>query len=193
MHDTTPARANRCTRVDAICVLLLIAYFLHFALAARHGGFREDEMMNMGICWRAGALKSLLANIVFWKLFYIPGGALYDLPLYLYRPAGALYYLPLYHFFGLDPLPYRIVQISILAASIPLVYYLSRRLASSRSIAFLAVFAFCYHPRLADLVFVGAFIYDVLCGFFYFAALTYYVHLRESKRLLCGRCNYWDF
>ena len=48
MHDTTPARAHRCTRVDAICVLLLIAYFLHFALAARHGGFREDEMMNMG-------------------------------------------------------------------------------------------------------------------------------------------------
>jgi len=28
-------------------------------------------------------------------------------------------------------------------------------------------------------VFVGAFIYDVLCGFFYFAALAYYVHIRE--------------
>ena len=47
MHDTTPARTHRCTRVDAICVLLLIAYFLHFALAARHGGFREDEMLNL--------------------------------------------------------------------------------------------------------------------------------------------------
>ena len=99
---------------------------------------------------------------------------------YLYRPGGALYYLPLYHFFGLDPLPYRIVQISILAASIPLVYYLSRRLASSRSIAFLAVLALCYHPRVAGLVFVGAFIYDVLCGFFYFAALAYYIHVREK-------------
>ena len=183
-RDATTHRANRLTRLDAICVLLLISYFLHFALAARHGGFREDEMMNLGICWRAGALKSLLANMVFWKLFYIPGGALYDLPLYLYRPGGALYYLPLYHFFDLDPLPYRIAQISILAVSIPVVYYLSRRLASSRSIAFLAVFALCYHPRLASLVFVGAFIYDVLCGFFYFAALAYYIDIREKEASL---------
>jgi hypothetical protein len=141
-------------------------------------------MMNMGICWRAGTLKSVLANIVFWKVFYIPGGAPYDLPLYLYRPGGALYYLPLYHFFGLDPLPYRIVQIGILAVSISLVYYLSRRLTFSRSIAFLAVLALCYHPRLGSLVFVGAFIYDVLCGFFYFAALAYYIHIRENESSL---------
>jgi hypothetical protein len=33
---------------DAICVAVLIGYFLHFALPARHGGFREDEMMNSG-------------------------------------------------------------------------------------------------------------------------------------------------
>jgi hypothetical protein len=164
---------------DALCLAVLIAYFLHFALPALRGGFREDEMMNMGICWCAGALKSVLANIVFWKLFLCPGGALYYLPLYLYRPGGALYYLPLYHVFELNPLPYRIAQITILAASIPLVYYLSRRLVTSRSIAFIAVLALCYHPRLASLVFVGAFIYDVLCGFFYFAALAYYVRIRE--------------
>jgi len=180
MKSVETGRAYRRTIFDAVCVAVLIAYFLYFALPALRVGFRGDEMMNMGICWCAGALKSLLANIVFWKLFLCPGNALYDLPLYLYRPGGALYYLPLYHFFGLDPLPYRIVQISILAASIPLVYYLSRRLASSRSIAFLAVLALCYHPRLAGLVFVGAFIYDVLCGFFYFAALTYYIHVREK-------------
>src|SRR5207249_10464909 len=97
------------------------------------------------------------------------GCALYDF--YLYRPGGAFYYLRLYHFFDLDRLPYRIVQISILVGSIPLVYYLSRRLACSRSIVFVAVLALCYQPRLPGLVFVGAFIYDVLCGFFYFAAL----------------------
>src|SRR6266496_4177039 len=83
---------------DAVCVAVLIAYFLHFALPALRGGFREDEMGNIGICWCAGALKSLFANIVFWKLFLCPGDALYDLPLYLYRPGGALYYLPLYRF-----------------------------------------------------------------------------------------------
>ena len=47
--------------------------------------------------------------------------------------------------------------------------------------AFLAVLALCYHAQLAHLVFVGSFIYDVLCGFFYFAALTYYIHIREKE------------
>jgi hypothetical protein len=188
-HGET-ARTERAYRrfiFDAICVVALIAYFLYFAVAALGGGFRDDEMMNLGILWRAGALKSLLANIAFWKVFYIPGSALYDLPLYLHRPGGALYYLPLYHFFKLDPLPYRIVQISILVASIPIVFYLSRLLTSSRAVAFLGVLAFCYHPRLAKLVFVGSFVYDVLCGFFYFAALTYYVHVRERGASLRPR------
>ena len=184
MKCTNKKRTFRGATFDVIGVTVLIAYFLHFALPALSGGFREDEMMNLGICWCAGALKSLLANIIFWKLFLCPGDALYYLPLYLYRPGGAVYYLPLYHFFGLDPLPYRIAQIGILAASIPLVYYLSRRLASSRSIAFLAVLALCYRPRLAGLVFVGAFIYDVLCGFLYFAALAFYLHIREKDASL---------
>src|SRR4029077_221733 len=165
MQDMTTARAPRCTRLDTTCVAVLIAYFLYFALPARHGGFREDEMMNLWTYWHLGALQSVLGLAKFWTSYY--------------RPGGALYYLPLYHFFGLNPLPYRIVQISILVLSIPIAYYLARLLASSRSVAFLAVLAFCYHPYVANLVFVGAFIYDVLCGFFYLAALTYYVHLRE--------------
>ena len=175
MHDTATARAHRCTRIDAVCVAILIAYFLHFAFPARHGGFREDEMMNLWMYWYPGALQSVLGLAKFWTSYY--------------RPGGALYYLPLYHFFGLNPFPYRIAQISILALSIPIAYYLARLLVSSRVIAFLAVLAFCYHPYVANLVFVGAFIYDVLCGFFYLAALTYYVHLREQGYLSASVCN----
>lgn len=170
VQHKAPERAHRCTRLDALCVAVLIVYFLHFALPARHGGFREDEMMNLWTYWHVGALQSLMALAKFWTPYY--------------RPGGALYYLPLYHFFGLDPFPYRIAQISILALSIPIAYYLARLLTSSRSVAFLAILAFCYHPYVANLVFVGAFIYDVLCGFFYLAALTYYVHFREQGACL---------
>jgi len=151
-------------------VTILVLYFLHFALPSLAGGFNEDEMMNMYVYWFSGAFKSLWANVCFWT-----GSG---------RPGGALYYLPIYHFFSLNPQPYRIVQISILTASIPMLYYLARLLASSRSVAFLGVLAFCYHAQLADLVFIGSFIYDVLCGFFYFAALTYYIHIREKGRSL---------
>jgi hypothetical protein len=156
--------------LDALLVSVLIVYFLHFALPSLGRRFNDDEMMNMWGYWVSGALKSLWANLCFWTPFY--------------RPGGALYYLPLYHFFALNPRPYQIVQISILTASIPMLYYLSWFLASSRSVAFLAVFALCYHAQLANLVFVGSFIYDVLCGFFYFAALTYYIHIRETEAYL---------
>ena len=163
-------QAHRAIIIDAVSVTVLVAYFLYFAFPALRGGFRGDEMMNMWFYWKSGMVKSLWANVTFWTTFY--------------RPGGALYYLPLYHLFALNPLPYRIVQITILAASIPVVYYLSRCLTSSQSVAFLTVLVLCYHPRLADLVFVGAFIYDVLCGFFYFAALAYYIHIREKEQRL---------
>jgi hypothetical protein len=160
------ARQRSFSGLDAVCVGLLLAYFFHFALPALRGGFGDDEMMNLYLYWLAGPLKSIQANLCFWSTFP--------------RPAGALYYLPLYHFFSLDPLPYRIVQISILAATIPIFFCLAHLLSGSRAVAFLAALAMCYHAHLADLVFGGSFIYDVLCGFFYFAALTYYVHIREK-------------
>ena len=158
------------TTLNAVCVGLLLAYFLHFALPALGGGFREDEMMNLYLYWSAGVLKSILANVSFWSPFP--------------RPAGALYYLPLYHFFALNPLPYRIVQVSILAATVPMFFCLAQLLSGSRIVAFLVALAMCYHGQMATLVFTGSFIYDVLCGFFYFAALTYYIQIREKRLML---------
>src|SRR5215467_7785579 len=152
----TDAGQHKFSALDAVCVGLLLVYFLHFGLPALGGGFGEDEMMNLYLYWSTGTMKSIQANLCFWSRFP--------------RPAGALYYLPLYHFFLLDPLPYRIVQISILAATIPIFFCLARLLSGSHAVAFL--------------VFSGSFIYDVLCGFFYFAALTYYVSIREKGMTL---------
>ena len=162
-----PARQRNLKYLDAACIGLLLAYFLHFALPALRAGFGEDEMMNLYVYWLAGPFKSIQANLFFWSI--VPP-----------RPAGALYYLPLFHFFSLDPLPYRAVQIGILAVTIPIFFYLAQLFSGSRAVAFLVALAMCYHTRLANLVFGGSFIYDVLCGFFYFVALTYYVHIREK-------------
>ena len=165
--DRQPDAMNQSKVIDVICILILVAYFLYFALPAIRAGFSEDDISALYTYWYSGTLgKTLWENICFWRG--------------IGRPAGGLYYLPLSHFFWVNPQPYRIVQISILAAAIPIVYHLGRLLASSRAVAFLAILAFCYHPKLADLVVSGSYIYDVLCGFFYFAALTYYVHIREK-------------
>jgi hypothetical protein len=167
------SRSSRETLIDVACVTVLIGYFLHFAVRSVRGGFSPDEMINMYSYWHPGISKCLWANVCFWTNFY--------------RPGGALYYLPLYHFFFLNPEPYRIVQLGIVAASIPIVYWLTRHLTASRSVAFLGTLAVSYHANLANLVFRGSFIYDVLCGFFYFAALAYYIHVRDKERYLRPR------
>jgi hypothetical protein len=46
--------------IDVVCVLLLVAYFLHFAVPARHAGFREDEMMNLWTYWYLGAARFII-------------------------------------------------------------------------------------------------------------------------------------
>jgi hypothetical protein len=151
--------------IDLMCVAVLVIYFLHFALPALGGHLNDDEMPELYRYWHYGALKWIWANLCFWTES---------------RPGGVAYYAPLYHLFGLAPEPYRLVQIVILAASIPLLYHLAKSLSASRPVAFLAVLALCYHPRLISLVFVGSFSYDVLCGVFYFVALAYYIHIRET-------------
>jgi hypothetical protein len=155
---------------DLACVALLMGYFLYFAVPSLRGGFSQDEMMNMYFYWQPGTAKCLWANICFWTDFY--------------RPGGALYYLPLYHFFSLNPEPYRVAQLAIVAASIPIMYWLSRLLTESRLVAFLAAIIVCYHADLANLVFRGSYIYDAICGFFYFAALAFYLQIRERGRNL---------
>ena len=187
MKDAKTERAYGSLALDAICVVVLIAYFLHFALPALRGGFREDEMMNMGICWCAGALKSLWQTSCSGSYFFVPGCALYDLPLYLYRPGGALYYLPLYHFFDLNPLPYRIVQISILVASIPLVYYLPASDLYVLSRLFWLSLSLLPPAACRPRVRRWHLFISVLCGFFYFAALAYYVPYPRERGLPTGR------
>src|SRR5262249_9781602 len=164
MNKISGARRHNLIPLNAVCVGLLLAYFLHFALPALAAGFGEDERMNLYLYWLAGAFKSLQATLCFWSSFP--------------RPAGALYYLPLYHFFSLNPLPYRIVQVSILAATIPIFFCLAQLLSGSYAVAFLVALAMCYHGQMANLVFSGYFIYDVLCWFFYFVSLTYFFSLR---------------
>lgn len=154
---------------DALCVGVLVAYFLHFAVQSLPAHFRADDLRNMVDYWSLGWWNALRANLRFWSSA---------------RPLAALYYLPLHAWFDLNPRPFRIATIALVAAAIPLAYAAARSLTRSRSVGFLAAFAWCYHPQLANLVFINAFIFDVLCSLFYFAALALYVSVREQDRVL---------
>ena len=89
MQIAATKASHRFTTRDTTCVAILIAYFLYFALPARHGGFRDDEMMNLWTYWYLGAFQSVLGLAKFWTSYYRPGGALYYLGSayeYMYPP-----------------------------------------------------------------------------------------------------------
>ncbi len=158
----------RATRVYSILgALLLLSFFAAFHAGALHAYFRDDETMNLYGYWAPPLGKVVLAHLVFWSKFV--------------RPLGALYYLPLYGIFGLNPVPFAVVRISILLVNTVVFYYLAKCVLRSRWMALLAAFPIAYHAGMGGLAYEGAFIYDVLCGGFYFGALLYYIRYRRKR------------
>jgi hypothetical protein len=153
--------------------VLTVVYFLYFVRDSAAVRFNPDEMMNMGhFYFRMTPLQIVLAQFEIWRNQY--------------RPMGALFYMPLLHYFHLNPRPYHIVAVALLALAIYFIYRLGA-LLDENLIAWLVTFLACYHAGIANLYYNTSFIYDVLCGLFYFAAFAYYVRIREAGRPLSAR------
>jgi len=103
-----------------------------------------------------------------------------------YRPLPNWLLIPLFHAFGLNPVPYRVAMLLFVLANVFLVRELARRLGSGERAAWIAALIACYHVGVNNLYYSTAFVYDVLCCFFYLAALLYYVRIRQSG-LVPGR------
>jgi hypothetical protein len=169
--DTGHSAVKSRTRLYAILAGLgLLVFFVAFHAGATRAYFGDDETMNLYGYWAPPLGKVALANLVFWSKFQ--------------RPMGVLYYLPLYDLFGLNPVPFTIVRIAILLLNTLVFYFLARYLLRSQWLALLSTFPIAYHAGMGHLAYEGAFIYDVLCGGFYFAALLYYVHPRRLREPL---------
>jgi hypothetical protein len=147
----------------------LLAYFLYFT----HGGLRVhfavDDIGNMAHYYRGGPLALAVSQFTLWRGDY--------------RPMGGLFYLPILSFAGLNPVPYQAALLLILLVNVYLVYRLARRLGSGELAAGLAALGVCYHAGLQNLYYNAACIYDVLCCFFYLAALVYYLRIRQAGRV----------
>ena len=155
------------TKVPRIAAaLLLAAFFWAFQGRALKSHFGPDELMNIYGYWQPPLWKVLLANLSFWSSFT--------------RPLAAAYYLPLFHLFKLNPVPYTWVRIGLLGVNTVLFYKLAREISRSWWAAVLAAFPVAYQAHLGNLAFDGAFIYDILCATFYFAALLYYIRRRKG-------------
>ena len=150
--------------------LLLAAFFWAFQGRTLKAHFGPDEMMNIYGYWHPPLWKVILSDLAFWTNFV--------------RPMAAIYYLPLFHFFKLNPVPYTVVRMGLLALNTLLFYKFARNLTGSWWVAVLASFPVAYQANLGNLAFDGAFIFDVLCGTFFFAALLYYSRARRGRESL---------
>jgi hypothetical protein len=144
---------------------LLAAYFAWFARTTLRVHFAPDDMMNLAHYWRLPLWERILGPLMFWRP--------------LYRPVAGWFLLPILQGFGLNPVAFRVGLLAFLLASAFLVYRLSRLLHCGERAALLVALVACYHVGLNNLYYNIAFIFDVLCGFFFVATLLYYVSIRE--------------
>src|SRR5882672_8877184 len=102
-----------------LIAIALAAYFVYFAKGALRAHFAPDDIVNLGRYWERGIAGSLWDNITFWRNAY--------------RPFGALFYLSIYLLFGLNPMPYRIVVLALMAANLLLTFRVAQLVAKSNA------------------------------------------------------------
>src|SRR5262249_53675295 len=108
----------------------IAVYFLHFAIPALRAKFAPDDMMNLGKFWMDGFFK------VWWTELTQSNG---------YRPVAAAIYLPIYHFFGLNPVPYRVALLAMVGTNLFFTFKIAQRLTGSLAVATLASLVVCSH------------------------------------------------
>ena len=156
--------------IRAASFLALAVFFVVFHVRVIRAHFGPDEMMNLYGHWQPPLWKTVAADITFWSKTV--------------RPLGALYYLPLYQLFGLNPVPFNIVRSLLLLVNTAVFLLLAKEIARSWWVATLAAFPIAYQSNIGNLHYDGAFVYDVLCGAFYFAAFLYYLRCRRRNESL---------
>ncbi len=140
----------------------IAAYFAYFAQGALRAHFAIDDPMNLGIYWRRGLGTSLVDVAMLWRSAY--------------RPMGAVFYLPIYDAFGMNPLPYRIAVLALLAANIFLSFEIAKLLTKSMAAATLTAVLVTAHAGMTAIYYNTSMIYDVLA--FFFTALMLWVYIR---------------
>jgi hypothetical protein len=147
---------------------VIAAYFFRFAAPGLAIGLTHDDLMNLYKSWEQPLTAHLRDIVLFFRVS--PS----------FRPAGSVFYRLWFEWWGFDPLPYRIACYALLFANLVLGYAVARRIGGSREVGLLAALLYAYHGEFWPIYTNTGFVYDLLCFFFYGAALLYYLRVREN-------------
>jgi Dolichyl-phosphate-mannose-protein mannosyltransferase len=162
-------RSQKAALLAGVTIGVYFFLYTRLSLLAR---FTHDDLMN---CW--GVVFRPLSQTVtdcFWFFRYAP----------TFRPLGALVYRAAFAVSGFNLLPLRIVLLVLLGLTLVLFYCFVKRLSFSREAGVLAALLASYHLDFWPFYFNTGQLYDILCCFFYFSALVYYLRIRQSGRPL---------
>ncbi len=150
--------------------VFLVAYLVWVSRSTLRIHFAIDDPMNLAYYWRLPPWQQILGPLMPWKP--------------LYRPLAAWYLVPILRIFGMNPAAFHAGLLAILLINTFLIYRLSRLLGCGERAAWLVALVTCYHAGLANLYYSIAFVFDVLCGFFFVSALLYYASIRARGAVL---------
>ena len=134
-----------------VAAIAIAGYFLYFAIPALGARWAADDMMNLGLYWQRGFPGYLWDVARFWTTAY--------------RPMGAIFYMPLYHFFNLNPVPYRVAMVGLLAANLFLSGRVAEMLTRSKAVAALTAVLVCAHGSMVPIYYNTSMLYDVMAYF----------------------------
>jgi hypothetical protein len=165
-------RLKNTDRVLAVLAALLIAtYFFRLTRPALHNYYTADDYQNLWRAWFFPLRDLIKANFLFF------GTSVFI------RPMVSNWCRVILWFSGMNPYWLRAANLAVLMGNILLTYALARRLSASREIAVVAALLFSYSRPMNYLYFDTGFTCDVLCCFFYFSTILFYIRIRQQERL----------
>jgi len=163
-----PPRAHRWRK--PACAVLFAAYFFLVSWDGLKAPFAIDEIAAIWWFWHPSPWRLLFSQFMLWHGYL--------------RPMGGLFYVPIFLTFGLNPVPYHVALLLLLLAGAYLMYRFARVLGLGELPAAIVALIACYHGGLSNLHYNSVFVFDALCGVFYFGAFVYYARIRSSGSLL---------
>jgi hypothetical protein len=156
--------------LSVLGALFIGAYFIVLTKDAVLSYFSPDDCMNIYRSWANSAAALVKANLLFFL----------NSP--FYRPMGSVWYRSMFELAGFNPVPFHIANLCTLAANMWFTYCVARRLSDSKTVGAVAALLIAYHGRFINLYFDTGYTFDVVCYFFYFAALAFYLRIRSRPR-----------
>ena len=154
----------------AVGAVVVGVYFILFAGGGLRVGFSHDDVMIMHRAFIEGTLGRHLANSF---LFFLPA----------IRPLGNALYRLTYDLAGLNPLPLHAICLALALLNVFMLFLVTAKISGSFETGLLAALIGAFHNNMMPLYYNAGTCYDLLSFPLFYAALWFYVSIRQRGRV----------